>query len=647
MKLKRMLSSFLCAVMLVGTLTIPAFATSDFVYGSSSEYGMEYGESGGTVGVIRKTDKFGKTIYVHGSPLNNKVFALVNAPAMDYTKTIGSVTFSNYIKHNEKTLNAGFNNGVREKIKVTQVYVGIGASMRSNVDDVEFMMSYNNGAFNDFNSGLLQGYDVTSDLALVKTNTPAYSANNGTPYYEYIDYFSIRPYTNLGRNYDGTWQKGLTWVFEEHTEDYGGGSGWGYASDPNQYRKIYSIRVESPNGTEYYQVIVTAEKNFAGEKQEAPVEPPKVETPTVEMPTLKSFKDVPASRWSHDAIMEMVDLGMFAGTKAPDKNGVGEFNPTGTMTKAQFLVVATRYLFNDELNQMEQGETWYSNNYDVAVAEGMITEKEFSFTDLNTPITREEMALIAVRAVEAKGVTMPEKADKSDIADFNTISTYYQDFVRQAFSMGLISGYDSKGTFGPKDTLTREQGAMVAYRIVNAEDVANKPVTDKPTIDGDTVTLPDGTTIVVPGSNPSEDTSGVMTIYEGQITMRPAKAGDTYVKADGTKVVLKVGPNGILGEGQGVAPDKNLKTEASGWTGDRFNFIASKTGNLTDSLGNTLQNGRYIVNYTTGEGHWDTEWKVLMAKYPAPAKNGSYDGQISTDPYSLYYWDGICWSFNS
>ena len=144
-----------------------------------------------------------------------------------------------------------------------------------------------------------------------------------------------------------------------------------------------------------------------------------------------------------------------------------------------------------------------------------------------------------------------------------------------------------------------------------------------------------------------EQQAGAITIKEGQATSRPAKAGDTIVKADGTKVVLKVGPNGILGEGQGVAPDKNLKTEASGWTGDRFNFIASKTGNLTDSLGNTLQNGRYIVNYTTGEGHWDTEWKVLMAKYPAPAKNGSYDGQISTDPYSLYYWDGICWSFNS
>lgn len=212
---------------------------------------------------------------------------------------------------------------------------------------------------------------------------------------------------------------------------------------------------------------------------------------------LKSFKDVPASRWSHDAIMEMVDLGMFAGTKSPDKNGVGEFNPTGIMTKAQFITVMTRYLYNSELEGMATGAYWYSNNYDVAVKHGIITKNEFSIDDMAEPITRQEMALIAVRAAEAKNAEMSEKADKSDIADFNTIDTYYQDFVRQAFSMGLISGYDDKGTFGPKDTLTREQGAMVAYRIVNLKSVADKPV-EEDNNGGVEITLSNGSTVVIP-----------------------------------------------------------------------------------------------------------------------------------------------------
>ena len=132
-----------------------------------------------------------------------------------------------------------------------------------------------------------------------------------------------------------------------------------------------------------------------------------------------------------------------------------------------------------------------------------------------------------------------------------------------------------------------------------------------------------------------------MTIYEGQITMRPAKAGDTYVKADGTKVVLKVGPNGILGEGQGVAPDKNLTGKSGSWTGIRFNFDTDDDGNWVDGTGKTLQNNNYQINKTTGEGHWSAEWQVLQKAYPVPSEDGTTGGQVSKDPYSLWYWDPI------
>lgn len=288
MKMKKLISMLLAVIMVTSVMAVPAFAyeayDDEFVYGSNSSYGMEYGHSGGMVGTIRKTDEYGKTIYVHGTPLNNNTFALVNAPAMDYTKTIGSVTFSNYIKHNEKTLNDdNFN-----QIKVTQVYVGIGASMRSEVDRVEFMMG-TSGSFNQTPEVLKgQGYGSTSDLMQIKTNTPCYVYNNGTPTYKFLDYFSVRPYTNLGRNYDGTWQKGLTWVFEEHTKstDTAGGAGWGYLNDANKYRKIYPITVVTQTGVEYYQVIVTNEGNFAGQKVETPVQPQPEEKPAVTYPAV-------------------------------------------------------------------------------------------------------------------------------------------------------------------------------------------------------------------------------------------------------------------------------------------------------------------------------------------------------------------------
>lgn len=465
--MKKLISMLLAVIMICSVMTVPAFATSDFVYGSSSEYGMEYGESGGMVGVIRKTDEFGKTIYVHGSPLNNKVFALVNAPAMDYTKTIGSVTFSNYIKHNTKTLNGRDENGNRTQLNVTQVYVGIGASMRSEVDRVEFMLSPS-GVFNAMNRGLLEGYGVTSDLSLIKTNTPAYVADTGTPFYKYIDYFSVRPYTNLGRNYDGTWQKGLTWVFEEHTKttDTEGGAGWGYTGDPNQYRKIYSIRVETPNGTEYYQVIVTNEGDFGGQKVETPVEPPKPETPTVEMPTLKSFDDVDPTRWSHNAIMICVEKGAISGTRTPDANGVGSFNPTGKVTLGQFLAVITRLVCPDAIKDTEGH--WALKNYNAAVESGIIKSTDFNSTAdaLNATLSREDMAFIMVGAAKVNGEDLKViDGIESIITDYNSISGSRKDAVLKCYSNGLIAGY-TDGSFGYADTMTREQMATVVCRLM-------------------------------------------------------------------------------------------------------------------------------------------------------------------------------------
>ena len=122
---------------------------------------------------------------------------------------------------------------------------------------------------------------------------------------------------------------------------------------------------------------------------------------------LKSFSDVPTTFWAHDAIMDMVSRGMFAGTKAPDANGVGEFNPNGTMTRAQFITVITRYLYADKLAGMAkaEGDPWYANNYIVAVQEGLIKKSDFSMDAkvMNVGMSREEMAYVLVRAMEVMG----------------------------------------------------------------------------------------------------------------------------------------------------------------------------------------------------------------------------------------------------
>ena len=263
---------------------------------------------------------------------------------------------------------------------------------------------------------------------------------------------------------------------------------------------------------------------------------------------LKSFSDVPSDFWAHDAIMDMVSRGMFAGTKAPDANGVGEFNPNGTMTRAQFITVITRYLYADKLAGMAkaEGDPWYANNYIVAVQEGLIKKSDFSMDAkvMNVGMSREEMAYVLVRAMEVMGESSGSTVSNSRIPDYNKIGTAYRSHVKIAYTKGLIVGTDAAGTFNPKGTLNRAQAATVIYRLIAPE--TRKPV--DPNGGGITVSPDDGV-------NKGQVATGTTWVEGEKHDYTAVKAGATVVRADGTKVVLKetkVGNIYILGYGQGV-----------------------------------------------------------------------------------------------
>ena len=53
------------------------------------------------------------------------------------------------------------------------------------------------------------------------------------------------------------------------------------------------------------------------------------------------------------------------------------------------------------------------------------------------------------------------------------------------------------------------------------------------------------------------------------------------------------------------------------------------------------------MNPWTGEGHWDTEWTVIIDANPMPATKGTYNGQISSNGVWVWLadyndWDLCC-----
>lgn len=183
--------------------------------------------------------------------------------------------------------------------------------------------------------------------------------------------------------------------------------------------------------------------------------------------SVTGYKDVPTTHWAYDAIMEMTSREMFSGTAAP-QNGIGVFSPDAPMTRAQFVAVLTRYLFPDELSRMSEGKVWYSNNYSLALMHGLLTPEELDNGDLEKNCSRQEMSMLLIRATYvANNEVATQLLPTAKIADYDTISSQYQSYVLQAFSLGLLAGVDSKGTFNPNGILSRAQAATVIYRLID------------------------------------------------------------------------------------------------------------------------------------------------------------------------------------
>lgn len=175
-----------------------------------------------------------------------------------------------------------------------------------------------------------------------------------------------------------------------------------------------------------------------------------------------SFNDMKGSEWYYADIMNLVSQGVIDGY--PD----GTFGPSKTITFAEFLAIALKSVEKD-IQVSPADSHWAMGTYNTAVEKGIITNQEFgkSTSDLNAPISREDMALILIRLNELvqKETKADTSATQAKIPDFIKISRNRQDYVLQAYQKGLISG---KGNgFDPKGKTTRAEASVVVLRLID------------------------------------------------------------------------------------------------------------------------------------------------------------------------------------
>lgn len=179
-----------------------------------------------------------------------------------------------------------------------------------------------------------------------------------------------------------------------------------------------------------------------------------------------NFPDVPADYWAVGDIATLVGHHLISGM--PD----GTLAPEQPLTRAQFakLIVLAMGLTPRPnaapiYRDVAPGD-WDYGYVAAAQAAGLIQGYNGSY-DPDAFITREQMATIIVRALQAKGVMIPAAniGAMNSYRDATIVAAWAQTDMGIAIQMGLIRGMGN-GDLGPLNNTTRAQSASVIVRIL-------------------------------------------------------------------------------------------------------------------------------------------------------------------------------------
>ncbi len=177
----------------------------------------------------------------------------------------------------------------------------------------------------------------------------------------------------------------------------------------------------------------------------------------------KTFADTAQASWAEEAINTLASRYVISGY------GDGDFNPNGTVTRAEFAAILCKAVelrdMNTDLSFTDVNGEWYEDTLKTAVTNGLMSGYNGQIRP-NDPINREQMAVMIMNAF---GKLSTENI--TDVAlsfeDANTMSDWSKMAVAKANALGIVSG-KADGTFAPKDSSTRAEAAMMVYKLLKA-----------------------------------------------------------------------------------------------------------------------------------------------------------------------------------
>ncbi len=190
--------------------------------------------------------------------------------------------------------------------------------------------------------------------------------------------------------------------------------------------------------------VIATEKAEVKKEEAVPVEPGKV----VNLSDIKGH-------WAEKTITELVATEAIAGY--PD----GTFKPDQGISRAEFATIVVKAFQLPEKNGKVFEDTanhWAQNFIATAAANGIVSGYGDTTFGPNDPITREQMAVMIVKAVK-----LLEVYEGKTFVDTDKISDWAKNAVVTASGKNIISGYPDN-TFRPQNNATRAEAATVIIK---------------------------------------------------------------------------------------------------------------------------------------------------------------------------------------
>lgn len=180
----------------------------------------------------------------------------------------------------------------------------------------------------------------------------------------------------------------------------------------------------------------------------------------------KTFSDVSSTSWASGVIKSMAAKHILEGISAT------EFNPQSEVTRAQFAAIITRALglkagstpsFADV-----DSKSWYAGAVAAVNEAGIVLGRSKDAFAPNERITREEMAVMIVRAYEyLQGSRVSQASDTAAgaFSDYSQIHSWAKNAAGIALQAGLIKGRGNQ-QFAPQGSMTRAESAQVIANLM-------------------------------------------------------------------------------------------------------------------------------------------------------------------------------------